>query len=286
MSDVQCVFVIGPDTPAELVLFAASIGRALARGNDIRFVDEDPEELLVRDATLSKLRISGADVAPDRARLVMCGDSDFVQGRAIGNIWRLSLVTDGTPSVRLETEGRRFGFPLAMAAPILRRFGRSLSEVPRIVVSATDLARRRERMLVRACQELAVRRFPHTLVTITPSATIARDLGASEAYLRPEASELASLVASATVVLETVEGDEPPSPLGCLASSVGVPVVTHATSILVRQGGGELRTVAEWSPDAFADAVIESVATVPGDLSWGAEFDAVAEDFGRAIQSA
>jgi len=32
--------------------------------------------------------------------------------------------------------------------------------------------------------------------------------------------------------------------------------------------------------------VIEAAPSTPADLTWGVEFDAVAEDFGRVIQSA
>jgi hypothetical protein len=284
--DAQYVFVLGPDTPPEIVLFAASIGRSLSRGNDVRFVEEEPEELLARDPALDRLRLSASDLSPDRARLIMCGEADLVLGRAIGNIWRLSLVDDPAPSLRLETEGNRYSFPLVMSSSILRRFGRSLSEIPRVLVSVRGADDRRERMILRACEELANRRWPHTLVAVTSSVQVARRLGAAEAHTHPEAFELAALIASSTLILDAVEGDEAPSPVGCLASSVGVPAVTHSTSLLSRRKFGELREVAEWSPDAFADAVIQTAGEAPGELGWGIEFEAVSDDFGRVMQSA
>jgi hypothetical protein len=280
------VFVIGPDTSAEMVLFAASIGRSLARGCEVRFVDEEPERLLSREPALARLRMSDAEIPWDRARLILCGDAEPVHGGAAGSVWRLSIVTEPVPSVRLETEGIRQGFPLVMSSSIVRRFGRNLGEVPRILVAITGEDNRRERMLGRACEELAGRRWPHALAVIAPSVKAARGLEAAEVYVHPQACELAALIASSTLVLDTVEGDDAPSPVSCLASSVGVPVVTHATSLLVRHRCGELRPVAEWSPDAFAEAVIASAASAPADLAWGAELDAVAEDFGRVLRRA
>jgi hypothetical protein len=286
VTEPRYVFVVGPSTAPELMLFAASIGRALSRGNDVRFVEEEPDELIGRDPALERLVVQASEIDMDRSKLIVCGDSDFVQGRVLRNVWRLSLVLEPTPSVRLETEGKRHGFPMVMSSSILRRGGRTVVEVPRVLVAVEGKDNRRERMVGRICEELATRRWPHSLAVIAPSSGFARSLRATEGYVRPEPAELAALIASAGVVLEPVEGDDPPLPLGCLASSVGIPVVTHATSLLARRHHGELRPVAEWSPDAFVDAVIETASSTPAELSWGVEFDAVAEDFGRVIQSA
>jgi len=223
VSDAQYVFVIGPDTSPEVVLFAASIGRVLSRGNDVRFVDDEPEELLLRDPALARLRIHASEVEPQRSRLIMCGDADFVHGRAIGNVWRLSVVCEPSPSMRLETEGKRFGFPLVMSSSLLRRLGRTVAEVPRILVSADGSHSRRERMIGRLGEELVARRWPHTLVVITRSAKVARSLNAGEVHLHSEASEVAALLTSATLVVDPVEGDDVPSTLSCLSSSVGIP---------------------------------------------------------------
>jgi hypothetical protein len=286
LSEAQYVFVIGSDTPPEIALFAASIGRSLSRGNDVRFVDEEPEELIVRDPALAKLRISPSEIASHRARLIMCGEADLVQGRAIGNIWRLSIANDTAPAVRLETEGSRHSFPLVMSSSILRRFGRTLAQVPRVLVSVDGSDGRRERMIVRVCQELSSRRWPHSLVVIAPSVKAARRLPSTEVHQSPAAFELAGLIASSTLVLDAVEGDDLPSTVSCLALSVGVPVVAHSTSLLARGPSLEFKAVAEWSPDAFADAVIEAAVEPSSELSWGEEFEAVAEDFGRVIQRA
>lgn len=286
MTESQYVFVIGPDTGAETILFAASIGRSLSRGSEVRFVDEEPDRLLVRDPALARLRTSGADIAADRSQVILCGDVDPVHARPPGRLWHLSLVAEPAPAVRLETEGIRQGFPLVMSSSILRRFGRSLAESPRILVTLAAGVGRREKMIRRACEELAGRRWPHALIVIAPSVKSARGLDDAEVYVQPEACELAALLASSTLVLDTVEGDDVPSPVSCLASSVGVPVVTHATSLLVRRKYGELRPVTDWSPDAFAEEVIAAAASAPGDLAWGVEFDAVAEDFGRVLRSA
>jgi len=283
--DGGLVFVVGSDIRPEVMLFVASAARWLAGRVDVRFVDDDEDELLARDTALAGLRLAGTDAIPVQSKVILCGDVDPVQTRGIRDCWRLSLVREPSPSIRLETDGRRFSFPLVMSSTILRRLGRSLSEVPRILVALEGDDTRRERMIVRVCEELVRRHFPHVLVAVAGTEKAVRAIAPGEAYLNPEAFELASLIAAGTLVLEPSEGDDSPSSISCLAASVGVPVVTHASSLLVRRNIGEIRSVADWSPDAFVDAVIEVAPTVPPDLLWGAEFDAVAEDLGRVIRS-
>jgi len=285
MPNSSLVFVVGSDVRPEVILFVASAARSFTGRIDVRFLDEEGDELLSRDPSLAGLRLTGTDDLPSHAKVIVCGDVDTVQTRGMQDQWRISLVREPAPSIRLETEGRRFSFPLVMSSTILRRLGRSLSEVPRVLVAVDGEDNRRERMIARVCEELGRRRFPHVLVAVAAAEKAARSLAPAEAYVNPEAFELASLVASGTLVLDPSEGDDAPSSISCLAASVGVPVVTHASSVLVRRKLGEIRPVADWSPDAFADAVIEVTPNVPPDLLWGAEFDAVAEDLGRVIRS-
>ncbi len=286
MSTAKSIFVLAPDTPPEVVLFAASIARSASLGDVVHFVEDEPQELLDRDPSLARLRLTPSGVPGEHARIIMCGDAELVPGRASGSVWQLSIVREPAPVVRLESVGKRYSFPPVMSSSILRRFGRSVAEVPRILVAVDGNDGRRERMTARVCEELTRRRWPHRLVVVAPSASVARRLGATEGYVKPDAFELAQLISSTTLGLDTVEGDDAASTISCLAASIGVPVITHATSLLARQNSVELRTVAEWSPDAFANAVIESVPDSPSELSWGVEFEAVAEDFARVIESA
>lgn len=281
----ETVFVLGSDTAPEVVMFAASIGRVGSGRHHFHFICEEPEETLLRDPTLARLVVREGDVDLSCTRQILCGQVELVRRVLGGGVFRLSIATEPGPSVRLETDDRRYHFPLAMCSPILRRFGRAVAEIPRVVVTWEDSESRRERMIKRTREELIARRWPHVLIVVTTSTSFPR-VDADEVHLQPEASDMAALIASSTLMVEPVEGDESPSALSCLASSVGVPVVTHTTGFLMRRKFGELRGVEEWSPDAFADAIIETAAKTSTDLSWGAEFDVVAEDFGRVIQSA
>lgn len=286
MSEKKNIFVLGTDARPELVLFATSLGRSLARGHELGFVAEEPEDLIERDEALRKLCVESSSIEVTKSRLIVCGDSELTTGRAVGNLWRLSLVDEPSPYVRLESEGARHRFPLAMSSSIVRPYGRSVSEISRVLVVVNGSQSRRDRMIARVEEELARRKWLHSLVCIADSLKQLNGLEPSEVYERPEASELAALIATSSLMLETVEGSDPVSAVACLAASVGVPVVTHASSHLGQQGPGETRRVNEWSPDAFADEVIAASDTPVDDLSWGTEFEAVVDDFGRVIQFA
>lgn len=278
------VFYVDSAMPAEAVLFVAGVVRALEGIVPVALLEEEPVDLVERDAKLASLRVEPDAIGPD-ARVILWHDRAAPAGVRFAESWRLEPSGDAALELRLCTPRGRHRFPYVLAPGLVSPADRVVSDVPRIVVPSGEPNSRRDRLAQRVIEELRERRWRHLLVVAGPSRPeLARALSPDELYDDPTAGELAALLMSATALLDMSDESVPPSVYGRLARSVGTLVVLHASSPLAQPASPEVRAAREWSPDAFCDVITTIPAGVEPELPWGMEFEAIAEDFGRIVQ--
>lgn len=277
------VFYLSAGMPAEAVLFVGSIARALDGVVPVAILEEEPVDLVERDPALSKLREGSTD-ARFSARVVVWEGHEPPSGVRFVETWKLGGVGDGSGELRLDTPRGRHRFPFAISPDVVKAGDRIDSDRPRILVPLSPGDARRERMTLRAIEELRGRGWPHLLVAVGAApAELLRALAPDEWYAEPTACELAALLMSSSAVLDLSDESVPPSVVARLARCVGTRVVLHASSVLAHPASPEIRAAQEWSPDAFCDLITSLPRGADQDLPWGMEFEAVAEDFGRVL---
>ncbi|MGA7615625.1 MAG: hypothetical protein WBX15_10655, partial [Thermoanaerobaculia bacterium] len=114
---------------------------------------------------------------------------------------------------------------------------------------------RRLRMTAKVLDELRRRKFAFDLVVFGDLPEALRgSAGRREILPELDASELANAITSSSLILETVDADEAPSPLAFVARDVGVALAIHQSHPLATVASAI--GVTEWSADGFVDAII------------------------------
>lgn len=277
------VFYLSAGMPAAAVLFVGSIVRALDGVVPVAILEEEPVDLVERDPALSKLRERETEARASSVVVVWEGH-EAPSGIRFGETWSLGGVADGSGDLRLDTPRGRHRFPFAISPDVVKATDRIESDRPRILVPCTQGDARRERMTLRAIEELRRRGWPHLLIAVGDAGPeLLRALAPDEWYAEPTACELAALLMSSSAVLDLSDESVPPSVVARLARCIGTRVVLHASSSLARPFSPEVRAAQEWSPDAFCDLITSLPGGADQDLPWGMEFEAIAEDFGRIV---
>ncbi|MGK2856256.1 MAG: hypothetical protein ACSLFQ_03515 [Thermoanaerobaculia bacterium] len=278
------VFYISTGMPAEAVLFVGSIVRALDGVVPLSILEEEPVDLVERDPALAKLREDAAGEARASSRVVIWEGCEPPSGVRFGECWNLGPVGDGSGELRLDSPRGRHRFPFVISPDIVKAGDRLDSDRPRILVPLSPGDARRERMTLRALEELRRRAWPHLLVAVGAApADLLRSLAPDEWYAEPTACELGALLMSSSAVLDLSDESVPPSIVARLARCLGTRVVLHESSSLARPFSPEVRAAQEWSPDAFCDLITSLPVGADQELPWGMEFEAIAEDLGRIL---
>lgn len=282
--DPLTLFFLHAGMPAEALLFELSVARALDGVVPVAILEEEPVDLVERDARLAKLRVEADAVAPS-SRVVVWDDRETPGGVRFAEAWRLAPSGDSALELRLDTPRARHRFPFAVSPDLVAVSDRVVSDLPRLLVPLGAPNSRRERMAARTVEELRRRGWRHLLVAAgAPQPEFVRALAPDELYEEPTAGELAALLMSSSAVLDASDESAPPTVLGRLARCVGTCVVLHASSPLAHPFSPEVRVAQEWAPDAFCDVLTSLPAPGEPELPWGMEFDAIAEDFGRILK--
>lgn len=208
-----------------------------------------PELILAARALAAGLRSGGRDAWVVEGLLPLDSAEDL----------RISLGGDGAPvpsGWKMEIDGgnlllSRDGVRQA-SIPMVVSCARSRSRMPRVLVAGGG-SDRGARMTLKTIEELFRRRSPARMICWgAPSDELLRARAFEEIHLDLTPDELERLLGSGAAVLDPADEPEDSSVLGIIARASGLPVVTRAGDTSARP--------AEWSADAFADAIETAIS--------------------------